>query len=436
MSEAVDELQITEEPAGGRPDECVVSAQLGVEYRRLVAEQGALRSLAARFARRDEPMEVYGAVAEEMRRCVSADTAGLWRFENDGEIVLVAAAAHPGALARWPVGRRTKLRGNTLAALVQRTRRPARIDDYTNVAGPIGALVRGVGVYAAVGVPILGNGRMCGLPAVGSMQRGPMSADTEVRISRFAELSASAVMAGYRDEQKRQLLAEASRRLHLAADSERRRIERDLHDGVQQQLITLALQARATEASAPAGFSELKRQLSSIASGLAEASQELHEISRGMPPAILANGTLPTAIEELARRSKVPVQLDVALTQRLPEPIETATYYVVAEALTNAAKHAHASTVHVQIDADDTDADGSLRVWGRDDGRGGAAPAGGSGLVGLKDRVDALGGHLWLHSPPGTGTTLQAELPLSQAPPPRWWFGCTCDSSAPSTPAD
>jgi len=437
MSEAVDELPIAEEPAGGRPDECVVSAQLGVEYRRLVAEQAALRRLAALVARGVEPKEVFGAVAEEMRRCVPADVAGLWCFENDGEIALVAAAAHPAALARWPVGTRTPVQGNTLAALVQRTGRPARIDSYTNVAGPIGALVREVGVYAAVGVPILGDGHVRGLAAVGSMQRGPMSADTEVRISRFAELSASAVVAGYRDEQKRQLLAEASRRLHLAADSERRRIERDLHDGVQQQLVTLALQARAAEASAPAGLCELKHQLSSIASGLAEVSLELQEISRGIPPAILANGALPTAIKELARRSTVPVQLDVALTQRLPEPIETATYYLVAEALTNAAKHAHASTVHVQVDADDTAAaDGALRVWVRDDGRGGADPSGGSGLVGLKERVDALGGHLWLHSPPGAGTTLQAELPLSQAPPPRWWFGCTCDASARSTLAD
>jgi signal transduction histidine kinase len=436
MSEAVDELTIADQPAGRRPGECVVSAQLGVEYRRLVVEQGALRRLAALVARGVEAMEVYRAVAEEMRRCVPADTAGLWRFANDGEIVLVAAAAHPAALAQWPVGTRTPVHGNTLAAQVRRTGRPARIDDYTNVAGPIGALVREVGVYAAVGVPILGNGRVRGLAAVGSMQRGPMSADTEVRISRFAELSASAVVAGYRDEQKRQLLAEASRRLHLAADSERRRIERDLHDGVQQKLVTLALHARAAEASAPAGLGELKHQLSSIASGLGEVSQELQEISRGAPPAILVNGTLPTAIRELARRSTVPVQVDVTLTQRLPEPIETATYYLVSEALTNAAKHAHASTVHVQVDADDNAADGALRVWVRDDGRGGADPSGGSGLVGLKDRVDALGGNLWLHSPPGAGTTLEAELPLSQAPPPRWWFGCTCDPSAASTLAD
>jgi len=256
-----------------------------------------------------------------------------------------------------------------------------------------------------------------------------MPADTEVRITRFAELSASAVVAGYRDEQKRQLLAEASRRLHRAADHERRRIERDLHDGVQQHLVTLALYARAAEESAPAELGDLKGQLSRIASGLADVSLELQEISRGIPPAIVADGGLPTAIQQLARRSPVPVQLDVAISQRLPEPVEIATYYLVAEALTNTAKHAHASIVDVQLDADDIDAgDPVLRVWVRDDGRGGADPHGGSGLAGLNDRVEALGGRLRLHSPPGAGTTLRAELPLHQAPPPRWWFGCTCDS--------
>jgi sugar diacid utilization regulator len=160
-------------------------------------------------------MEVFGAVAEEMRRCVPADTAGLWRFETDREITIVAAAAHPAALAQWPVGTRTAVEGNTLATLVHRSGRPARIDSYDNVAGPIAARVRAVGVRAAVGVPIIVDGRVWGLAAVGSVQPGPMPADTEVRISRFAELIATAVVAGYRDEQKRRLLAEGSQRWNL-----------------------------------------------------------------------------------------------------------------------------------------------------------------------------------------------------------------------------
>ena len=215
MSEAIEELPIAHEPAGRRSDESVDSGQLDAKYRRLAAEQAALRRLATLVVRGVEPLEVFGAVADEMRRCVPADTAGLWRFDTDREITIVAAAADPEALARWPVGTRTAVDGNTIATLVQRSGRPARIDSYANVAGPIAARVREVGVRAAVGVPIIVDGRVWGLAAVGSLQHGPMPADTEVHIGRFAELIATALVAGYRDEQKRQLLAEASRRSNL-----------------------------------------------------------------------------------------------------------------------------------------------------------------------------------------------------------------------------
>jgi sugar diacid utilization regulator len=189
--------------------------QLHAEYRRLAAEQAALRRLATLVTRGVEPLEVFGAVADEMRRCVPADTAGLWRFETDREITIVAAAADREMLARWPVGSRTPVEGNTLATLVQRRGRPARIDSYDNVAGSIAARVREVGVRAAVAVPIIVDGRLRGLAAVGSLQPGPMPADTEARISRFAELISTALVAGYRDEQKRQLLAEVSQRANL-----------------------------------------------------------------------------------------------------------------------------------------------------------------------------------------------------------------------------
>jgi sugar diacid utilization regulator len=213
--DAVDGLLTAEEFPTERLDESVDNVSLYAKYRRLVAEQAALRRLATLVARGVGPLEVFGAVAEEMRRCVPADTAGLWRFESDGEITIVAAAADPEALARWPVGTRTPIEGNTLAAVVQRTGRPARIDSYDNVAGPIAARVRAVGVRAAVGVPIIVDGRVRGLATVGSMQPGAMPADTEVHIGRFAELIATALVAGYRDQQKRQLLAEGSQRLNL-----------------------------------------------------------------------------------------------------------------------------------------------------------------------------------------------------------------------------
>ena len=213
--DAADGLLTAEEPADGRPHKSVDSAQLYAKYRRLAAEQAALRRVATLVARGVEPVEVFGAVADEMRRCVPADTAGLWRYETDGEITIVAAAAHPTALAKWPVGTRTPVKANTLAALVRRSGRPARIDSYDNVAGPIAARVRAVGVHAAVGVPIIVDSRVWGLAAVGSVQPGPMPADTEVRIGRFAELIATALVAGYRDHQKRQLLADASQRSNL-----------------------------------------------------------------------------------------------------------------------------------------------------------------------------------------------------------------------------
>jgi signal transduction histidine kinase len=394
-------------------DDDLGDGKLHDEYRRLAAEQAAVRRLAALVARGVEPFEIFDAVAQEMRQCMNAFTAGLWRYEPGGEITMVGAAAEPRARAKWPLGTQTPFDRNNIAALVLRTGRPARIDNFDNIAGPTAVRARAVGVGAAVGAPVIIDGQVWGLAAVGSVEPGPMPADTEARVSGFAELVATALVAGHRDEQKRQLLAQTSRRLHLAACGERRRIERDLHDGAQQQLVTLALHALAAEASAPAELPELKHQLSRIASGLGEVSMRLQEIARGTHPAILANGGLPTALKELAQRSPVPVHLDVAITQRAPEHIQSAAYYLLAEALTNIAKHADARAVHVQVATDDTDTGVRvLRVAVRDDGRGGANPADGSGLAGLKDRMEALGGRLRLHSPPGAGTTLRAELPL------------------------
>src|ERR1700758_5806616 len=185
------------------------------QYRRLVAEQAALRRVARLVARGVGPLAVFSAVAEEMRRRVPAAPPGLWRFETDGEITIVAAAAHPAALKKWPVGTRTPVEGNTIATEVQRSGRPARIDSYDNIAGSTAARVREVGVRAAVGVPVIVDGRVWGLAAVGSMGPGAMPADTEARISSFAELVAMALVAGHRDEQTRQLLAGPSRRANL-----------------------------------------------------------------------------------------------------------------------------------------------------------------------------------------------------------------------------
>src|SRR5947209_3854945 len=205
-------------------------------------------------------------------------------------------------------------------------------------------------------------------------------------------------------------LAASRARIVTAADQTRRQIERDLHDGVQQRLVSLALDQRSAQEMVPPELPELQEQLSRVADGLAGALEELQEISRGIHPAILTRGGLGAALQTLTRRSGVPVKLGLRAETRLPEPVEVAVYYVVSEALTNTAKHSHASAVHVAVEARDD----VLELSIRDDGCGGADPTRGSGLVGLTDRVDALGGTIEVESPVGQGTTLLITLPLRE----------------------
>ena len=197
-------------------------------------------------------------------------------------------------------------------------------------------------------------------------------------------------------------------RVVAAADETRRRIERDLHDGAQQRLVCLSLALQAAQAAVPPQLGELEGELERVAKELAGVLEDLQEMARGIHPAILARGGLEPALKTLARRCTVPVELDVRGVARLPERVEVAAYYVVAEALTNAAKHAHASVVHVDVEA----ADHALGLRVRDDGNGGADPARGTGLIGLKDRVEALGSTITVHSAVGAGTSLRAEFPL------------------------
>ncbi|MCH6172388.1 histidine kinase [Pseudonocardia alaniniphila] len=264
----------------------------------------------------------------------------------------------------------------------------------------------------------------CSLLAVPILSRGRLRAVLllENRLIRAAftaeRLDAVILIAGQLavSLDNTQLYAELTTsraRIVTTADQTRRRIERDLHDGAQQRLVALTLQARAAQAAAPPDATNLQAQLADLAAQATIALDELREFARGIHPAILADGGLRPALKTLARRSPVPVELDVAVDRRLPDQIEIAVYYLVAEALTNTAKHAHASVVHVEVN---TAHDGDLlQVWVRDDGRGSADLSGGTGLVGLRDRAEALGGRLSVQSAPGAGTTVQAELPLSSA---------------------
>jgi signal transduction histidine kinase len=242
-----------------------------------------------------------------------------------------------------------------------------------------------------------------------SSTQEPLPAGTEARLAGFTELAATAIA----NAEAQAELAASRARIVATADATRRRIERNLHDGAQQHLVSLALQLRAVQSAVPSGAGELVRQLDRVATGLAEVLEELRETALGLHPAILAECGLRSALKALARRSAVPVRLDVRVEGRLAEPVETAAYYVVAEALTNAAKHAHATAAEVQVAA----AEGVLHVRVRDDGCGGADVTRGSGLTGLKDRAEALGGRLTLHSPPGEGTTIQLQLPVEQSRP-------------------
>ena len=209
-------------------------------------------------------------------------------------------------------------------------------------------------------------------------------------------------------QQSRRELAASRTRIVAAGDLARRRIERDLHDGIQQRLVSLVLDLRSTEAAVPPRLPELRAQIAGVADNLTGSLEELRELSRGIHPAILSDGGLSPAIKALARRSAVPVELDIDIQRRLPEPIEVAAYYVVSEALANTTKHARASIAHVELRA----ADGRLQISVSDDGVGGASSDDGSGLVGLTDRVEALGGTILVDSPPGQGTRLEVDLPI------------------------
>jgi signal transduction histidine kinase len=224
-------------------------------------------------------------------------------------------------------------------------------------------------------------------------------------MAQFTELVATAIA----NAESRAELTASRARVVAAADETRRRIERDLHDGTQQRLVAAALALRGVEAAVPPELGELRDRLDQAAQRISGAVDELQEISRGIHPAILSRGGLKPALRNLARRSGIPVELDVDTVRRLPAPVEVAAYYVVSEALTNAAKYAQASVVRVGVEADDA----TLRVAIRDDGVGGADPGRGSGLVGLRDRVEALGGQLSVESPVGGGTTLLVAIPFT-----------------------
>jgi signal transduction histidine kinase len=369
---------------------------------RLLEQQAALRRVATLVASGVPPEEVFTAVIEEAGRLIPVESAALSRYEPDQTLTVLATSSAVGD--RFPVGSRWPLGGSSVTTLVFETGRSARLDNYADASGPVGDAVRDVGAGAAIGAPIIVDGRLWGVVAAHSRPGQSLPADTESRLASFTELVATAIA----NAESRAALAASRARIVVASDETRRRIERDLHDGTQQRLVSLGLELRAAQATVPPQLIELEGKLSHVADGLVSVSDELREISRGIHPAILAEGGLPLALRALCRRSAVPVELALHVDRRLPEQVEVAAYYVVSEALTNAAKHAHPSIVNVDLDTHAS----TLQLAIRDDGVGGADPSQGSGLVGLGDRVAAIGGTFQITSRPGNGTTLMIDVPL------------------------
>jgi signal transduction histidine kinase len=371
--------------------------------RQLADEQAALRRVATLVAGGIPPEEIFSAVAEEIRRLLDADNAGVSRFEPDGVSVLVVGSDGEDP-AKSQFAMRVELRDYLPPAMVWRTRRSARVeeDGWSSVSDPAADALRELGVRSIVASPIVVEGRLWGALAVHSEQAGRLPADTESRLENFTELVATAIS----NIEARADLAASRARIVAATDEERRRVVRDLHDGAQQRLVhTVITLKQAREAL----HDEEDRGLALVTEALDNAEQatdELRELAHGILPAVLTHGGLRAGVRALASRTPVPVENAVSVG-RLPAAVEATAYFVVAEALTNVAKHARAGRAAVTARVED----GTLRVHVRDDGAGGARPDG-SGLLGLRDRVAALGGRLQVESPADGGTLVAAAIPL------------------------
>jgi signal transduction histidine kinase len=382
----------------------VIGGGIGIlvdELARLTSEQAALRRIAMLVARGTAPTELFSAVGDEVARLVAADGAFVAQLEPDGLATILAAG---GARAdEFVAGERWQIQPPMAMARVVRTRQPARTDDYEQASPELAERIQRTGIRSSVATPIVVEGHLWGV-IVASSRREPLPADTEQRMLSFTELVATAIA----DAESRSELAASRARIVAASDETRRRLERDLHDGVQQRLVSLALELRAAQEALPPEEAAVRAELSGVVEGLTGTLDELREISRGIHPAILSEGGLGPALKTLARRAPVPMELDVRVEGKLSDGVEVAAYYAVSEMVTNTAKHAQASTVKVDV----TGTNGVLHIVVRDDGIGGADPARGSGLVGLRDRVEALGGTIAIQSPDGAGTTVEVALPL------------------------
>jgi signal transduction histidine kinase len=345
------------------------------------------------------PTEVFAAVTEEIARVLGAERAMLCRADTDGAVAVVG---------RWGdntprLGTRIPHGGTNLTTIVLDSAHPARIESYDDATGDASEVARLHGLRSAVGAPILVEGRLWGLVIAGTTGDEPLPPDAEERLAGFTELVATAIS----NATARAELVASRARIVAAGDEARRRIERNLHDSTQQRLIALGLDIQIARAAIPEDQRDTRSALTRVEHDLEAILLDLRELSHGLHPPLLSRLGLEPSLQALARRSPIPVHLDIDLPKRPAASLETAVYYVVSEALTNAIKHSHASEISVTITSGE-----KLAASIVDDGVGDADPSGGSGLTGLLDRVDALGGRFVLESPPGGGTRISVELPV------------------------
>ena len=388
--------------------ELVSTAISNIEARaaleRLAAEQSALRRVATRVAREHPLDELFGTMAAELGALLQVDASAILRNGGDGTATVVAGWSDNRITL--PLGRRFPLGGDDLVSQGRPSNAPQREENFEDMPGASAAIVRELGFRVGVVSPIVVEGATWGVIAVLSSQPEPLPADTAGRLSEFTRHAGMAVA----NAKSRADLAESRARIVRAGDEARRRFERDLHDGAQQQLVSLGLELRSLEATVPPDLGDLRPRLARLGAGLNNALEGLRELSRGIHPAVLSEGGLTAALRSLARRAAVPVDVSLDLrTERFEEPVEVTAYYLTSEALTNTAKHAHASRAQISARR----RDGWLELNVSDDGRGGADASGGSGLSGLVDRVEAIGGTIQIDSPAGGGTAIQVKLPIT-----------------------
>ena len=367
----------------------------------LLAEQAALRRVATLVAGDPDARQLFDSVCEEVGHVLGVESTNILRYERDGTQTVVGAWAATGA-PWFPGGENVPVDGDTVSGKMRRTGRPQRVDDYRGVRGDLVKRLQAVGIKSAVGAPVTVAGTIWGAIVASSGRPRAFPEAAEHRLADFAEL----VTAALANVDAREQLAASRARIVEAGDEERRRLGRDLHDGAQQELVGAVISLKLAQRRWAQAPDEARDLLGEALEHMETGIRDLRALAAGIHPSILTDRGLAAALESLAGRSPMPVEIEEVPRQRLPAPVETSVYFVVAEALTNAAKHAFCSQVRVAVRIER----GWTTVKIRDDGVGGADSAAGTGLSGLADRVSALGGGLEVVSPVGEGTTIRARI--------------------------